>query len=131
MIELRRRRGIRNAARMGRRGMHIEFRWESQKERHPYEDVGVNGRIILKWILEKYDGEVWTGLIWFRIRTCVNTAMNLQGSIIWREILEELRDWWRGSFRRTRLYVLSYCRSYLIIANGQLRIWKWSWHILK
>jgi hypothetical protein len=32
-----------------------------------YQDVG--GWIILKWILERYDGVVWTGLIWFRIET--------------------------------------------------------------
>jgi hypothetical protein len=27
------------------------------------------GRIILKWILEKYGWMVWTGFIWLRIRT--------------------------------------------------------------
>jgi hypothetical protein len=37
---------------MGRRGMHIGFWWESQKERN-HEDLHVGGRIILKWILEK------------------------------------------------------------------------------
>jgi hypothetical protein len=26
-------------------------------------------RIILKWILKKWDGEAWTGLIWLRIGT--------------------------------------------------------------
>jgi hypothetical protein len=35
MIKLRRMRGARNTARMGRRGIHIGFRWESQKERNP------------------------------------------------------------------------------------------------
>jgi hypothetical protein len=30
--------------------------------------VDVDGRIILKWIFEKYVME-WTGLIWFRIVT--------------------------------------------------------------
>jgi hypothetical protein len=29
----------------------------------------VDERIILKWILERYDGVVWTGLIWLRIGT--------------------------------------------------------------
>jgi hypothetical protein len=28
-----------------------------------------DGRIILKWILNKGDGEAWTGLIWPRIGT--------------------------------------------------------------
>jgi hypothetical protein len=36
-----------------RRGMHIGFWWESQKERDQYRKTGVGGRIILKWILER------------------------------------------------------------------------------
>jgi hypothetical protein len=26
-----------------------------------------SGRIILKWIFKRWDGEAWTGLIWLRI----------------------------------------------------------------
>jgi hypothetical protein len=33
---------------------------ENLKER----DLGVDGRIILKYISERYDGSVWTGFIW-------------------------------------------------------------------
>jgi hypothetical protein len=45
------------------------FWWESLKERDLQEDLDVGRRIILKWILERYDGMVWTALIWLRIRT--------------------------------------------------------------
>jgi hypothetical protein len=31
------------------------------------ENIGVDGRIILKWILKKWDRGLWTGLIWLRI----------------------------------------------------------------
>jgi hypothetical protein len=31
--------------------------------------VALDGRIILKWIFKKWDGEAWTGLIWLRIGT--------------------------------------------------------------
>jgi hypothetical protein len=39
----------------------------NQKERDHREDLDVDGRTIFKWILEKYDGKIWIGLIWFMI----------------------------------------------------------------
>jgi len=33
------------------------------------EDLGVNGKITLEWILGKYRGRLWAGYFWLRIRT--------------------------------------------------------------
>ena len=37
------------------------------RERDYFEDPGVDGRIILRWIFRKWDVGVWTGSIWLRI----------------------------------------------------------------
>jgi len=33
------------------------------------EDPGIDGRIILRRIFRKWDGEAWTEFVWFRIGT--------------------------------------------------------------
>jgi hypothetical protein len=33
------------------------------------QKLGVDGRIILRWIFRKWDGGTWAGLIWCRIGT--------------------------------------------------------------
>jgi hypothetical protein len=43
---------------MERRVIYIEFGWETGKEKDHEEDLDVDGRIILKWNLEKYDGVI-------------------------------------------------------------------------
>jgi len=44
--------------------MHTQFWLEDIKEGDCLEDHGIDGRIILMWILKKYEGWVWTGFIW-------------------------------------------------------------------
>jgi len=51
----------------GREEVHTGFWWGNLKERDHLEDRGVDGRIILRCILKKWDVEAWTGLIWLRI----------------------------------------------------------------
>jgi hypothetical protein len=46
---------------------HTGFWWGNLRERDNLKDSGVNGWIILKSIFKRWDGEVWTGLIWLRI----------------------------------------------------------------
>jgi hypothetical protein len=52
MIKSRRMRWAGQVARMGRRGMHVGYWWEIQKEEDHCDDQSVGGWIILKWILE-------------------------------------------------------------------------------
>jgi hypothetical protein len=43
--------------------MHTVFRLLNLIGRDNSEDVGVDGRIILEWILGKQGGKLWTGYI--------------------------------------------------------------------
>jgi len=53
----------------GRGELHTGFWWEDMRERDRVEDLGVDGRSILRWVLTKWDWESWTRLIWLRIGT--------------------------------------------------------------
>jgi hypothetical protein len=39
------------------------------REKDHLKDPGVDGRLMLNWIFEKWDKETWTGSIWLRIGT--------------------------------------------------------------
>jgi hypothetical protein len=43
------------------------FSWGNLRERDRWEDLGVAGRIMLGWIIKKWDVGVRTGLGWLRI----------------------------------------------------------------
>ena len=49
--------------------IHTGFWWGKLREEVHLEDSRVEGNIILKSSLKKWDGRAWTGLIWLRIWT--------------------------------------------------------------
>jgi hypothetical protein len=49
--------------------VHKGFWWGDLREGDHLGDQGIDGRIILKWILKKWDEGAWTELIWLRIGT--------------------------------------------------------------
>jgi hypothetical protein len=52
----------------GRGEVHASFRWGGLRERDHLKDLDVDGRLILKLILNKQnERKTWTRLIWFRI----------------------------------------------------------------
>jgi hypothetical protein len=58
-----------HVARMRRGEACTGFWWGNLRERDHRGDPGVDGRIILRGILKKYDVGLWTGLGWLRIET--------------------------------------------------------------
>jgi len=66
VIKSRRMRWVGHVAHMGEeRGV---YRWGNRRERDHWEDLGVDGWIILGWISRGWDVGIWTGLGWPRIQ---------------------------------------------------------------
>jgi hypothetical protein len=53
------------------------MRWMGYEVRYHLEDLGMNRRINLKWILRKFGVRVSTGFMWLR-RTLQSLVINLQ-----------------------------------------------------
>jgi hypothetical protein len=43
------------------------YKIETVKGRGHLGDLGIGGRLLLKWILEKWDMRMWTGFNWVKI----------------------------------------------------------------
>jgi hypothetical protein len=50
--------------------VYTRFCWRELKGRNHLEDLLIDERIILKWVIKKSDGRIWTGLIWLRRGSC-------------------------------------------------------------
>jgi hypothetical protein len=73
--------------------MHMRYLWDSQEERDHY----VGGWILLKCILERQDGVVWTESICLRIGTSGGSCEHGNeppDSINCWEVLAYLHNWW-------------------------------------
>jgi hypothetical protein len=73
---------------LGRGEVHTGFWWGDLREGEHLKDLGIDGRIILKWVFKKWNG----GMEWIclaqdrdRWRASVNRVVNL------REFLDQLR----------------------------------------
>jgi hypothetical protein len=74
VVKSRRIRWAGNVARMGERRGIYRVLVGNLRERDHVGDPGVDGRIILRWIIRKWDVEVWTGSSWLRIGTGSGTC---------------------------------------------------------
>jgi hypothetical protein len=75
----------------GRGEVHTGLRWVKLKERVHMEYLGVDGRIVLKWMSKRWDGTAWTGLIclgYGQVAGTCECGNELSGSIKCGEFLD-------------------------------------------
>jgi hypothetical protein len=53
----------------GREEVYTRFWWGNLREINHLEELGVDRRIILRWIFRKWDVDVWIGSSWLRVGT--------------------------------------------------------------
>ena len=53
----------------GRKEAHTRLWWGNLRERDHIENLGIDGRIMLKWILKESVGRAWSGFFWLRLGT--------------------------------------------------------------
>jgi len=80
-MKSRRMRWVGHVARIGRGEVNTGFWWGNWSERNYFDDSGVDGRIILRWIFREWNG----GMDWIdlaqdrdRWRTLVSAVMNIR-----------------------------------------------------
>jgi hypothetical protein len=49
--------------------MHVEFSYENLKGISHFGDLGIDGKIIMKWNLEEYGVSLWTRCMWLIVGT--------------------------------------------------------------
>jgi hypothetical protein len=69
VIKSGRMRWVGHVARMGRTEVYTGFWWVNLRERDHLGDLGIDGRIILRWFFRKWDVGVWTRLSCLKIGT--------------------------------------------------------------
>jgi hypothetical protein len=58
--------------------VYTGFWWGNLRERGHLEDLGVDGRIILRWIFSKWDVRVLDRIDRYRWRALMNAVINLR-----------------------------------------------------
>lgn len=77
--------------------MHTQLWLDNLNERDHLEDISVNGKIILEWIIMNQGGKLRTGFMWLMIRTSGWLLWKLLyalGSIRNRDFLDWLSECW-------------------------------------